>query len=97
MKKRLRKLAGKYKFIDQVLITPYRSYGTHSHLYIKGRVLDNEPLKIVQDSSFLKTLKTTYKQFDTFEIPDAEIELVLRGKVNATTKSDPEEIGRAHV
>jgi phosphatidate phosphatase APP1 len=90
MKKRLRKLAGKYKMIDQVLITPYRSYGTHSHLYILGRVLDNEPLKIVQDSSFFKTLKTTYKQFDTFEIPDAEIELVLPGKVNATTKSDAE-------
>mgnify|MGYP003133619140 FL=1 len=90
MKKRLRKLAGRYKLIDQVLITPYRSYGTHSHLYIKGRVLDNEPLKITQDANIFKTIKTTYKQFDTFEIPDAHVDLSLPGKVQATTQSDDE-------
>ncbi len=90
MKKRLRKLAGRYKLIDQVLITPYRSYGTHSHLYIKGRVLDNEPLKITQDANIFKTIKTTYKQFDTFEIPDAQVDLSLPGKVQATTQSDDE-------
>ncbi|APS37546.1 phosphatase domain-containing protein [Salegentibacter sp. T436] len=90
MKKRLRKLAGRYKLIDQVLITPYRSYGTHSHLYIKGRVLDNEPLKITQDANIFKTIKTTYKQFDTFEIPDAQVDLSLPGKVQATTQTDDE-------
>lgn len=90
MKKRLRKLAGRYKLIDQVLITPYRSYGTHSHFYIKGRVLDNEPLKITQDANIFKTIKTTYKQFDTFEIPDAQVDLSLPGKVQATTQSDDE-------
>lgn len=90
MKKRLRKLAGRYKLIDQVLIMPYRSYGTHSHLYIKGRVLDNEPLKITQDANIFKTIKTTYKQFDTFEIPDAQVDLSLPGKVQATTQSDDE-------
>ncbi|MGW1453663.1 App1 family protein [Salegentibacter agarivorans] len=90
MKKRLRKLAGRYKLIDQVLITPYRSYGTHSHLYIKGRVLDNEPLKITQDANIFKTIKTTYKQFDTFEIPDAQVDLSLPEKVQATTQSDDE-------
>lgn len=90
MKKRLRKLAGRYKLIDQVLITPYRSYGTHSHLYIKGRVLDNEPLQITQDANIFKTIKTTYKQFDTFEIPDAQVDLSLPGKVQATTQTDDE-------
>lgn len=90
MKKRIRKLAGKYKILDQVLITPYRSYGTHSHLYIMGRVLDNAPLKIIQDANIFKTIKNTWKQFDTFEIPDAEIELILPGKVDAFTKSDDE-------
>ena len=90
MKKRIRKLAGRYKLIDQVLITPYRSYGTHSHLYIKGRVLDNEPLKITKDANIFKTIKTTYKQFDTFEIPDAQIDLSLPEKVQASTKTDAE-------
>ncbi|WP_289024392.1 phosphatase domain-containing protein [uncultured Salegentibacter sp.] len=90
MKKRIRKLAGRYKLIDQVLITPYRSYATHSHLYIKGRVLDNEPLKIIKDANIFKTIKTTYKQFDTFEIPDAQVDLLLPGKVPATTKTNAE-------
>ncbi len=90
MKKRLRKLAGRYKFIEQVLITPYRSYGTHSHLYILGRVLDNEPLKITKGANIFKTIKTTYKQFDTFEIPEAQIDLRLPGKVHATTESGEE-------
>lgn len=90
MKKRIRKLAGRYKLIDQVLITPYRSYGTHSHLYIKGRILDNEPLKITQDANFLKTIKTTYKQFDTFEIPEAKVDLSLPGKVQTSTETNAE-------
>jgi len=90
MKKRIRKLAGRYKLIEQVLVTPYRSYGTDSHLYIKGRVLDNEPLKITKDANILRTIKTTYKQFDTFEIPEARIDLSLPGKVEATTESDAE-------
>ncbi|GGW84028.1 App1 family protein [Salegentibacter mishustinae] len=90
MKKRIRKLAGRYKLIDQVLITPYRSYGTHSHLYIKGRVLDNEPLKITQEANFFKTIKTTYKQFDTFEIPEAKVDLSLPGKVQTSTETNAE-------
>ena len=90
MKKRIRKLAGRYKLIEQVLITPYRSYGTHSRLYIKGRVLDNEPLKITQDTNIFKTLKTTYKQFDTFEIPEARIDFSLPGKVQKSTETNAE-------
>jgi len=90
MKKRIRKLAGRYKLIEQVLVTPYRSYGTKSHLYIKGRILDNEPLKITKDANIFKTIKTTYKQFDTFEIPDAQVDLSLPGKVQASTKTDAE-------
>lgn len=90
MKKRFRKLTGRYKNLDRILLMPYRSYGTHSHLYILGRALDNEPLKIVKESSLFKTIKNTWKQFDTFEIPDAEIELLLPGKVNLVTKTDGE-------
>lgn len=82
MKKRLKKILGRYKNLDQVYIVPYRSYGTYSHLYIKGRVLDNEPMKIVQDQSFFKTIKNTWKQFDSFEIPDALMELIIPQKVN---------------
>ena len=77
MIRRIKKLLGRYKNYEQILITPYRSYATAHHLYVYGRVLDNEPLKIKQEQNFFKTVKNTYKQFDSFEIPEAEIELHL--------------------
>lgn len=88
MLKRIKKIFGLYKNIDNVLITPYRSYGTQSHIYLLGRALDDVPLKIVEDQSLLKTLKNTYKQFDSFEIPEAEIELNIPGILSETTKTD---------
>lgn len=88
MLKRIKKIFGLYKDIDNVLITPYRSYGTESHIYLLGRALDDVPLKIVEDQSLWKTLKNTYKQFDSFEIPDTEIELNIPGILSLTTKTD---------
>ena len=90
MFRRIKRMLGLYKIIDNVLITPYRSYGTRSHIYLLGRALDDVPLKIVEDQSFSKTLKNTYKQFDSFEIPNAEIELNIPGIVSITTKTDSE-------
>lgn len=81
MFKRFKKLIGRYRNLEQIYIVPYRSYGTYSHVYVKGRVLDNEPLKIVKDQSLYRTLKNTYKQFDSFEIPDATVELVIPDKI----------------
>ena len=90
MLKRIKKIFGLYKNIDNVLITPYRSYATRSHIYLLGRALDDVPLKIVEDQSLLNTLKNTYKQFDSFEIPDAEIELSKPGILSLTTKTNSE-------
>lgn len=89
MLKRLKKIFGLYS-IQNLLIIPYRSYGGDFHIYIKGRVLDNVPLKISQDQSFFKTLQSTYKQFDTYEVSDARIELELIDGYSRTTKTDKE-------
>ena len=90
MIKRFKKLLGRYRNLDQVYLVPYRSYGTYSHLYVKGRALDNEPLMIEQDQNVLKTIKNTYKQFDSFEIPEAEMELIVPDKVSLQTKTNDE-------
>jgi phosphatidate phosphatase APP1 len=87
MLKRLKKFFGLYA-IKNILIIPYRSYGSNHHLYVKGRVLDDVPLKIAQNQFFLKTLQSTYKQFDTYEIPNAEIELTIGDGNSLITKSD---------
>lgn len=89
MLKRIKKLFGWNK-IENVLITPYRSYGTKHHLYLLGRALDDFPLKIVEEQSFIKTLKNTYRQFDSFEIPDAKVELDIPELLQLKTVSDCE-------
>lgn len=87
MLKRLKRIFSSVK-IENVLITPYRSYGTRHHLYLLGRALDDVPLKIVEDQNIFTTLKNAYKQFDSFEIRNAKIrvkvgdEIELNGKTN---------------
>ena len=90
MIRRIKKIIGRYDNLEQVYVIPYRSYGTYSHLYVKGRALDNEPLKIVQDQSIFKTIKNTWKQFDSFEIPDADMELIIPDKANFRSKTNAE-------
>lgn len=90
MIKRFKKFMGRYRNLEQVYVIPYRSYGTYSHVYVKGRVLDNEPLKIVKDQSFYRTIKNTWKQFDSFEIPEASIELIVPRKLNLRTLTSNE-------
>ena len=89
MLRRIKRIFSSNK-IENVLITPYRSYGTKNHLYLLGRALDDVPLKIVQDQSFLNTLKTTYKQFDSFEIPHAKVELHIPEFLDLRSEADEE-------
>lgn len=76
MLKRIKRIFGNRK-IDNVLITPYRSYGTSHHLYVLGRALDDEPLKIVEDQNLFITIRNTFRQFNTFQIRHAEVNLVI--------------------
>lgn len=87
MLKRIKKFFGRYS-VENILIIPYRSYGTTSHLYVKGRILDDVPLKISADQSFFKTLTSTYKQFDTFEMPNSPISLKMGEDLKLFTTSD---------
>ncbi|MBW2962128.1 App1 family protein [Mesonia aestuariivivens] len=90
MIRRIKKLLGRYKNYEQILIMPYRSYATPHHLYVYGRLLDNEPLKIEQEQNFFKTVKNTYKQFDSFEIPEEKILLQLPNKQEFVTQTNKE-------
>ncbi|NJW54051.1 App1 family protein [Salinimicrobium oceani] len=61
----------------EVKLATYRSYGTASHLYLLGRAIDDDNLKMHEDQSFFRTLANTYKQFDSYEIAGAEVWLEL--------------------
>lgn len=89
MQKRLKRIFGNRR-IDNVLITPYRSYGTSHHLYVLGRALDDVPLKIVEDQGFMTTVRNTFRQFNTYEIKKAEIDLEITGVIRLSERSDDE-------
>lgn len=89
MVKRIKRILGNKK-IDNVLVTPYRSYGTAHHLYVLGRALDDVPLKIVEDQSFSRTLRNTFRQFNTFEIKNAVLDLEIPGLLNLTGRTNEE-------
>ncbi len=74
----------------EVKLATYRSYGTSSHLYLLGRAIDDDNLKMHEDQSFFRTLSNTYKQFDSYEISNAEIALELPNGVVLTTRTNAE-------
>ncbi len=78
MRKRFQKLFRTYK-IQTIRIIPYRSYGTEVRLYVKGRVLDNDPLEFGDDHSFFRNVFNIFRQFDTHEIPDCKVGLRIDG------------------
>ena len=86
MAKRIKKFLGTY-IVQKALIIAYRSYGTSSHLYVKGRVLDNPPIEIVQELGFGSTLRNTFRQFDTHEIPNCKVSLQI-GDMNLDAVTD---------
>jgi phosphatidate phosphatase APP1 len=78
MGKRLRKLFGTYS-IEKILIIPYRSYGTQFHMYVKGRVLDNDLPETTQKQTFVQTIRHAIHQFNTHEIPNCKVVVEIGG------------------
>ncbi|HET8753718.1 MAG TPA: phosphatase domain-containing protein [Salinimicrobium sp.] len=86
----IKKIGRSFREPKKIRLATYLSYGTRSHLYLLGRALDDDELKIVENQSFLHTLKNTYKQFDTNEIAGVEIALRLPNGVVLTTTTNKE-------
>ena len=75
---------------SKIKLATYRSYGTRSHLYLLGRALDDDRLEMTGTQSYFQTLKNTYKQFDSFELPDVEVILQLPNQAVLSTKTNEE-------
>lgn len=90
MKNYFRKLKDHLRAKPEVKLANYRSYGTHSHLYLLGRALDDDKLKMHEDQSIFRTLVNTYKQFDSYEIANVEVALKLPNGAILTTKTNAE-------
>ncbi|MCW3090546.1 MAG: hypothetical protein JWP81_1615 [Ferruginibacter sp.] len=63
---------------DPVQIVPYRTYGTATRLYIKGRVLEDKKISGAGNKdTLLNNLLNMYKRFESDEVPGARLKIIL--------------------
>lgn len=74
---------------DPLQIVVFQSYGTDSHLYIRGRAIEDESVDL-EGKHPLKLLINAYKRFETDEIKDTTLLLKLPNNHLIETKTDAE-------
>jgi len=72
---------------DPLQIITFRSYGTHNHLYVKGRALEDENIDLSEKGLF-PLLWNTYKRFETDLVKNTPLVLTLPDGRKIETKSD---------
>ena len=82
-----KKRLGSYKLLQ---IVAYRSYGTASALYIKGRVLQDKKIAAPTDKdTVLSNLLNMYKRFESDEVPGAVVQASVGEETfNVTTDEE---------
>ncbi len=72
---RLRQRLGR---IASMQVVAYRTYGTPTNVYVRGRVLEDKKIAVATDKDKLLTnLLNMYKRFETDEVPGATVQLHL--------------------
>lgn len=61
---------------DKLQIISFQTYGTKSHLYLRGRALEDEEIDL-SERGFFKLLQNTWKRFETDEIKNTQITITL--------------------
>ena len=74
---------------DPLKIIVFQSYGTSSHLYVRGRALEDESIDL-EGKHPVRLLIEAYKRFDTDEIKHAHLLLKLPNNLVIETKTDDE-------
>lgn len=74
---------------DPLQIIVFQSYGTDSHLYIRGRALEDESIDL-EGKHPIKLLINAYKRFDTDEIKHTPLLLKLSDNSVIETTTDDE-------
>lgn len=67
---------GLFRQKDKLQIISFQTYGTKSHLYLRGRALEDEVIDL-SEKGFFRLLKNTWKRFETDEIKNTKIKITL--------------------
>lgn len=88
-KKFFRKVKKTIKFRTQISIHSYLGYANEDRFYIKGRVLEDPRIEILEGQSQLKTFYNNFKRFESDEVEGATLVIKLQGQ-EFTVVSDKE-------
>ena len=73
---------------DPLQIIPFLTYGTKTHLYLRGRALEDEDIDLSQKGWF-SLLVNSWKRFETDEIRNTAIQInVSETKFDLTTDAE---------
>jgi phosphatidate phosphatase APP1 len=79
-------LRGKLNMFGPLHIMTYRSYGTPTRLYVKGRVLVDKGITLSEaDDTLWENLMNMYRRFNSNEIPGARVQLCLENQEHEIT------------
>lgn len=71
---------------DPLQVVTYRSYGTPTRLYVKGRVLEDKKIvKGSENDSIFNNLLNMYRRFESDEIPGAKLMVRFANKEHMVT------------
>ena len=80
------KLKRKLGMLQPLQLVPYRSYGTETRLYVKGRVLVDKGITQSEENDTLwENLLNMYRRFESDEIPNARVQLTLQNTTHQIT------------
>ncbi|QLG44468.1 App1 family protein [Costertonia aggregata] len=72
---------------DKLQIIAFQTYGTDTHLYLRGRALEDEGIDLAQ-KGFFKLFLNTWKRFETDEIKHTGIKITLPDDRTLTGTTD---------
>jgi phosphatidate phosphatase APP1 len=75
---------------DPWILNVYRTYSGVHHLYIRGRALEDQPLKHFEKQTLYQTIRNAWRAFQTDEIRNALVILELPNGSIYETKADHE-------
>jgi phosphatidate phosphatase APP1 len=77
----IRKIKSRLKFRKQISIHSYLGYANGTQFYIKGRVLKDPRIEILEGQSRLRTFYNNFKRFESDEVEGAELIITIQGTV----------------
>ena len=75
------KLTNRVVIGDPLLINAYRSYGNHSDIIFRGRVIENEGITVQKEDGLWRNLVNNIRRFETDELRSLPVHLTYKGQL----------------